>query len=332
MLLVWLKFLACTLLIGAAGYQLSRSSDAISRHTGLSRTLIGVLLLATVTSLPELATAITSVTLADLPNIAVGDALGSCIFNLLVLLLLELAHPRASIYTLAAQSHILSAGFGVVLLGLAALAVLVGADLGTIAHVGVSTPVLLVAYVLAMRIVLRYELREARAAPPTTQSRPLARLQRELVGFLLATVVVLVAGIWLPFLGDELAVQMGWNNSFVGTLLVAFSTSVPEIAVALSALRLGAIDLAIGNLLGSNLFDIALIAVADIAYTRGPLLHEVSKAHVGTAISAMVMSGAVIAALFYRPAERTFRVFGWTGLFLLVVYSINAYVLHLIGR
>jgi cation:H+ antiporter len=72
--------------------------------------------------------------------------------------------------------------------------------------------------------------------------------------------------------------------------------------------------------------------VDDLAYTRGPLFEHISRAHVGTAISAMVMSGAVIASLFYRPAEPAFRVFGWTGLFLLVIYSINSYVLFLVGQ
>ena len=81
-----------------------------------------------------------------------------------------------------------------------------------------------------------------------------------------------------------------------------------------------------------GLFDVAIIAVDDLFYTDGPLFAATSPAHAGTAISAVIMSGAVIAALFYRPAERTFRAFGWTGLFLLLIYVINSYVLFLIGQ
>lgn len=333
MFLIWLEFLACTAAIGAAGYQLSRYGDVIAERTGLGRTLIGVIMVATVTSLPELVSGISAVSVAGVPNIALGDALGSCIFNLLILLFLELGYPRASIYTLAAQSHILSAGFGVVLIGIVALSVLVGPQVPAIGSIGLYTPVILLGYVVAMRIVLQYELREARAKPEEEDLRyPDVTLRRALIGYGLSAAVVVAAGIWLPFIGATLARTMGWNNSFVGTLFVAFSTSLPELAVALSALRLGALDLAIGNLLGSNLFDMAIIAIDDIAYRRGPLFSHVSPAHVGTALSALVMTGAVIAALFYRPAGRAFRAFGWTGLFLLVIYAINSYVLFLIGQ
>jgi cation:H+ antiporter len=184
-----------------------------------------------------------------------------------------------------------------------------------------------------MRIVLQYELREARARPEEKTSRyPGISLRRALTGYGIAAAVVVSAGVALPFIGVALARVMGWNNSFVGTLFVAFSTSLPELAVAGSALKLGALDLAIGNLLGSNLFDVAIIAVDDLFYTDGPLFAATSPAHAGTAISAVIMSGAVIAALFYRPAERTFRAFGWTGLFLLLIYVINSYVLFLIGQ
>jgi len=65
---------------------------------------------------------------------------------------------------------------------------------------------------------------------------------------------------------------MGWGQSFVGTLLVAGVTSAPEAAVTISALRIGALDMAIANLLGSNLFDIVILAVDDLFYTEGPLL------------------------------------------------------------
>jgi cation:H+ antiporter len=333
MYLIWLQFLVCTSVIGVAGYQLSSYGDVIAERTGLGRTLVGVIMVATVTSLPELVTGVSSVVIAKVPNIALGDALGSCIFNLLILLFLELGHPRASIYTLAAQSHILSAGFGVILIGVVALSVLVGEELPTIGHVGLYTPVIFIGYILAMRIVLQYELREARARPEEKTSRyPGISLRRALTGYGIAAAVVVSAGVALPFIGVALARVMGWNNSFVGTLFVAFSTSLPELAVAGSALKLGALDLAIGNLLGSNLFDVAIIAVDDLFYTDGPLFAATSPAHAGTAISAVIMSGAVIAALFYRPAERTFRAFGWTGLFLLLIYVINSYVLFLIGQ
>ena len=185
MFLIWLQFLIATAVIGVAGYQLSRYGDVIAERTGVGRTLIGVIMVATVTSLPELVAGVSAVAVADVPNIAIGDALGSCIFNLLILLFLELGYPRASIYTLAAQSHILSAGFTIVLIGVVALAVLVGDQTPGLGHVGLYTPVILIGYVVAMRIVLHYELREARARPKEKLRYPDITLRRAVVGYLL---------------------------------------------------------------------------------------------------------------------------------------------------
>ena len=85
MLLPWLKLAACVVMIGVAGPILVRNGDAIARLTGLSRSWIGLVLLATATSLPELLTGVSAVTIANAPNIAAGDALGSCVFNLMML-------------------------------------------------------------------------------------------------------------------------------------------------------------------------------------------------------------------------------------------------------
>ncbi|MGA1079525.1 MAG: sodium:calcium antiporter, partial [Steroidobacteraceae bacterium] len=261
----WLTFMLCTAVIGTAGYQLSRFGDVIAERTGLGRTLVGVIMMATVTSLPELVTGIGAVTVADVPNIAVGDALGSCIFNLLILLFLELAYPRASIYTLAAQSHILSAGFGIILIGIVALSVLVGDQLPTLGHVGLYTPVILAGYLLAMRIVTQYELREARLQPePEALRHPDLSLRQAVLGYVVAALFVVAAGLWLPFIGADLARVMGWNNSFVGSLFVAFATSLPELTVDIQAVRMGLTDLAAGDLLGSSLFILLILAVADL--------------------------------------------------------------------
>src|SRR5574341_1134667 len=97
----WLEFAACAGLIGYAGSRLSRYGDVIADKTGLGGTWIGLVLLATVTSLPELATGISSVTAAGVPNIALGDALGSTVFNLVLIVMLDFLHRGESVYTRA---------------------------------------------------------------------------------------------------------------------------------------------------------------------------------------------------------------------------------------
>jgi cation:H+ antiporter len=330
---IWLQFLVCLLLIGFAGYHLSRYGDAIAEKSGLSRSWVGLALIATVTSLPELATGVSSVTAAGVPDIAVGDVLGSCVFNLLILVVLDFLYRRESVYTRARQGHILNAGFGVALIGFTGFNLLLYARDAppALAHVGLYTPVLFVLYALAMRTLFRYEREQVGAFVEEEVTYPGLTLKQAVLGYLAAALVVVAAGSWLPFVGEALAEKMGWEQSFVGTLFVAAVTSTPEVVVTLSALRLGAVDMAIGNLLGSNLFNIVILAVDDVFYTAGPLFAGVSESHAASAFSAMMMSGLAVIGLMLRPKSRVLRTVNWVSIFLLAIYLTNTLFLYLHG-
>ncbi len=336
-----MQFALCATLIGLAGYQLSFQGDVIARRTGLSGNWIGLALLATVTSLPELATGISSVTVANAPNLAVGDALGSCVVNLVFLVVIDFFFRKEPVWQRAAQGHLLAASFGVVMLGVVLAGLLVsqlstGQTSGlaaTAAQWGFSlvTPVLLVLYLVAMRTVFAYE--RDHAAPnndPSDDTSP--SLRSAATRFALAAAVVAAAGVWLPFVATDLAQAMGWNKSFVGSLFVAMATSLPELAVTLSALRMGALDMAIGNLLGSNLFNVLIIAIDDLCYHPGVLLAEVSAVHAVTVASAITMTGLAMVGLFFKPGSRVLRAVNWVSLGLIAMYSLNTWVLFLHGE
>lgn len=327
-----LQFLLCAVLIAGAGYVLCQSADQIAKATGLTGGWMGLALLATVTSLPELASGISAVTLIDAPNLAVGNALGACVFNLVFLVVIDALQPRQPIYRHASATHLLSAAFGVVMLGFVAMSLLLPAATPAMLHLGLYSPALLALYLLALRSVFAHEqsLRQTPGADATT-SGPALPLRQQWRRFGLAALVVLAAGSWLPAIADQLAQAMGWSRSFVGTLFMALVTTLPEIAVTLSALRLRALDMAIGNLLGSNLFNVTILAIDDIFYTRGPLLANVSPVHAGTAVAAVVMSGLVMIGLVMRPQGRVLRFASWVSVGLLATYLLNAVLVFLHG-
>lgn len=329
MTMAWLllQFALCAALIARAGFVLSRSVDRLARHHGWGRGWAGLALLATVTSLPELASGVSAVTWVDAPNLAVGDVLGSCMFNLLFLVVVDAVQARQPIYRDASSTHLLSAGFGVVMLGFVAMSLLLAPHAPRLFHLGLYSPAMLALYLFALASVNRFERRNG-AANARGAGEPIDA-RREWRAFALAAGVVLVAGAWLPEVADRLAQLTGLSRSFVGTLWLAFVTSLPEIAVTLAALRLGALDLAIANLLGSNLFNIAVLAVDDVAYLRGPLLTDVAPVHAGTAVSAMAMTGLVIIGLVLRPQGRVLRVTSWVSIGLVVAYVLNAALVYL---
>lgn len=338
----WASFAACALAIGYAGARLTRLADAIGEKTGLSGSWIGLVLLATATSLPEMATGVSAVTVANAPNLAIGNALGSTIFNLALLVLVDFLHQPESLYTRAGHGHILSAAFGIVLLSVVGVSLLLEREqvLPAIAHIGAYTPLLLALYLVAMRNVYEFERRQPRSAGSARSGGSALPLRYQAIGlraavlqFAFFAALVAAAGTLLPVLGVRIAEAMNWSRSFVGTLFVTAVTSLPELVVTVTALRLGALDMAIGNLLGSNLFNIVVvISLDDLFFTGGSILANVATAHAVTAFSAAMMSGAVIVGLVSRPGRQWRYMPSMVSLALATVYLVNVYVLYVHGE
>ena len=333
--LIWLKFLICAALIGIAGPELSRSGDIIAEKTGLSHSWIGLILLATVTSLPELITGLSAVTIADVPEIAVGDVLGSCVFNLAIIIVLDLMHRDEPILLRVHQGHILAAGFGIMLIGFAGMSVILANQQFSfsIGHVGLYSPIIIGLYFIAIRTVFRYERDQVAAYVEDVAAQyGDITLRTAVRRYLTAAAVLVAAGVWLPFVGSDLADAMGWQQTFVGTLLVAGATSLPELVVTIAALRIGALNMGIANLLGSNLFNILVLAIDDIAFVKGPILSHVSPVHAVSAFSAVIMTGIVVVGILYRSKRRLSRYIDWISISLFLVYLLNSYVLFVFGH
>jgi cation:H+ antiporter len=329
-MLVWLELWICLAVIGYAGYYLSRYGDIIADKTGMSASWVGLILLSTATSLPELATGISSVSFADAPNIAVGDVLGSTVFNLAILVMLDGMYKRETLYSRAAQGHILSASLGSLLIAFAGFSLLLDrAGMSpAFGHVGFYSPFIVLVYLVAMRAVHNYERRTLTEYTEESAERyPDMTLRSAVKGYAMAASAVVIAGSWLPFIAKDIAELMGWGRSFVGTMLVAGVTSAPEVAVTISALRIGALDMAIANLLGSNLFDIIILAVDDLLYRKGPLLANVDASHALTAFTAVMMSALVAVGLTFRPQGRTVVGLTWVSLGLFMLYVLNSWLL-----
>jgi cation:H+ antiporter len=329
-MLLWLQLLICLVIIAYAGYFLSRYGDIIAEKSGISASWVGLILLSTATSLPELVTGISAVTYANAPNIAVGDVLGSTVFNLTILVLLDALYRRESLYGRAAQGHILSAALGCILIAFVGFSILLDHAGMSPAwwHIGLYSPLIILIYLVSMRAVYSHEQQTlADYTEDSAERYPNTTLRDAIKGYTWAALAVLLAGSWLPFVAKDISDMMGWGQSFVGTLLVAAVTSAPEVAVTISALRIGALDMAIANLLGSNLFDIVILAIDDLFYTQGPLLAHVDSSHALTALTAVMMSALVIVGLTFRPKKRIILGLTWVSLALLMLYVLNSWIL-----
>jgi cation:H+ antiporter len=334
--LVWLQYVACLALILFAGTRLARYGDAIGEKTGVGGLWIGLVLLAAITSVPELVTGVSSAALVGPPegaDLATGTLLGSCLFNLTLIALLDILYRKGPILGQARLRHAASAAVGILLMAIVAASIWAGDSLSGFAlgWLGVPSLIILIIYLVAIRQLFRYErshpIPKAVAAP---QYKELP-LKTVYIRFALAAMVVIGAGIWVAFVGDEIAEATGWGASFVGSLFLAISTSLPELVVTIAALRLGAIDMAVADILGSNMFNIAIIFAADLAYTQGPILSSVSESHLITAAVTMAMSLVVILGLRFSQKVKTFKFISWYGLVLIGLYILGAYALFTSG-
>ncbi len=287
-------FALCAGAVFVSGSALVRHADRIASATGFGRSWAGFLLLATVTSLPEAATGITASALGH-ANIAVGDVLGSTLFNLVILALLDLASGPASLWARLRAGHARPVVNSAILLAAVGGAIALGERLPAIGPVGPVAFLLLVAYPLVARGMRPPgSVREGAAGP----------VGRHALLFAIHAAVVVAAGILLPRAAVAIADDTGLGRTFVGTLFVAATTSLPEVAVTLSAIRIGAWDLAVADLVGSNLFDLFLLGVDDLVYRPGPILQAVEPVHLVTAVGSVGAHLTLLLGLRMRPVGK----------------------------
>jgi len=331
-MLLWIEFVVCTAVIVYAGSRLAKYGDVIAEKTGLGRAWIGLVLMASVTSLPELVTGISSVTFAGVPDIAVGDVLGSCVFNMLILAILDALHRPMPISTKAHQGHVLSAAFGLLLLSIVCVSMVLRENISPIGWLGPYSFLFIVIYFIAMRLVFTYERRKIaeflKEMAEELQYRDIS-IKTAVLHYTINALIVIIAAMFLPKIGEGIAESTGLGQTFIGNIFIAVSTSLPEVVVSIAAVRMGAVDLAIGNLFGSNIFNIFILALDDIFFLKGPLLSYTNSNHIISALAAIAMTTIAIIGLTYRAEKKRLFV-AWDSIGILIVYVANLLLLYML--
>jgi cation:H+ antiporter len=331
--MVWVQFVMCASLVIVVGSWLSRYADMLAEKTGLGRSWAGAVLLAGATSLPELATGTSAVTVIGDVNLAAGGVIGSCLFNLLLLALLDLANGHQPLFRNASLGHILSAGLSGVLLALVLLSVYATQTLNlpALGWIGLPSLVIIVAYIMGVRLIGQFERRRVQAAldhQADVYQYDQVSLRRAVVVFGALCVAILGLGLWLAALGDQIAQRTGLGASFVGTIFLATTTSLPEIVASFAALRINAVDLAISNVFGSNIFNILTLAVYDVVDVRGNLWQAINPIHGVSAVAAAMMTAVTIVGLIYQATRKPRWLLSWDGVILIVIYIGSMYLVY----
>ncbi len=343
MALLWLQFVGSAVLILLSAHFLASSADTVAERTGLSRSFIGVVMLATATSLPELATGISSIVLLDAPDLAIGDAFGSNLFNLLIIGLADLYWQNGPVLNAVTRTSVMIGALGAGLIGIATLAIFIYSETDVTSdwYLSPFTILLILGFVAAMFLIYRHS-QQTQDPPPVDESQPQPEqdgsrqsnqsLTRALLIYAVSAAIVVAAAVWLADIGEQIAETMHWEESFVGTQFLAISTSLPEIGTSFAALRLNAPDLAITNVLGSNVFNMGIVLFFDdIAFTGGAIWSAVSTVHILSGLIAVLMTMVVIVAIMTRPRTRGRSIWSPEGATLVGAYAGASALLFLLA-
>lgn len=330
---MWVWWAALAALIGvivAAGRLVTRYGDVLGEKLGLSGSWVGVVLLATVTSLPELFSGISAVAIVRQPDLAIGNVLGACVMNVVVVALISAFHRDGQLSARVGKEQALSAAMAIVAAALAGIGLFVSRRLLPVAlfDIGLFTFLIFGFYLMAQRIIYRHE-REHHQPGDDKRFRSVA-LRAAAMRFGAAAAVIIAAGIVLPVVAERLAEGMGWGRSFVGSVLMSLATTSPEMVVSFSALRMGQPGMALGNLFGSCIFNQSLLFVDDVCY-RGSLLADAAPTHVFTAFLLIAMLGVALVELLFPSRRKMFGLVNWDAAVIIGLYLLGVYILFTMG-
>lgn len=269
--MVWITFLVSAAILVLASIKLAEYGDAIAYRTKLGGMFIGVLLMAGATSLPEFLTAINSLQQGVI-GLAAGNMLGSNMLNMALVGLLGLIFYKQRVLRRVAMRHTLTASLATMLIGLATFFILADIEV-KIGWVGLDSLLLMGAYIASVWLIRCND--PANGNPETAEVAEdpgVPSLKHALIGFVLAAAVLILVSPRLVQSSAEIAEITGLGAGFVGTALLALITSLPELIAVIAAARLGAYDMALGNLFGSNIFNMFALGFTDVFYTGERLL------------------------------------------------------------
>jgi len=331
--MVYIIFGLAAIITVLAAIELSNNADFLSGKTPLGGLLVGTLLLGGATSLPEVTTSLTSVLISN-PDIAVGNLLGSNMFNIFIIACFDINYRKMRMYQRVSTTHLYTAGLGL-LLSIITLAALVHKLEFMVLGVGFESLFITSVYCIGMFMINRvtkdstdihlsvqdFEKEVINKNPPFLSKR------RALLNFMLAALAIMGAGTILSISGDTLADITGLGSTFIGSFLLAATTSLPEAVAVLIALKLRNINMAIGSILGSNIFNMLILVGSDIAYPNGPILANVSPLHEITAYTIIILYVFVIISLMRKKKVSIFS-YMLPSLLIIAGYFVATYLLY----
>jgi cation:H+ antiporter len=325
-------FLIAAVIVWIAGTRLTHYLDGIAHHNGWDHAFVGMLLLGGITSLPEVANVVTS-SLAGNPRLGINNLLGSAAINVLLLAVADAWIGRDAITSVVVQPVTLMMGTLCMLVLMAVAASVATGDLLIVGSgIGIGAVILCLMSVVSIWICGGYGQRAQwtiagrHAKPVNEDHRPTAPIAGLVFMTVVAGAVIFTAGYALSQIGDALADQTGFGAGMVGFVLIGISTSMPELSSIVTALRIRRYEMAFGQVLGTNFINLSLILIADAFFLGGPVINELSRFEILSALLGAMLIGIFMVGLLEHKNLRVIRM-GYDSFAVVVLFTCGLAIL-----
>ncbi|MEC7763170.1 MAG: sodium:calcium antiporter [Pseudomonadota bacterium] len=290
-------------------------ADTIADRSGMGEAMVGGIVLGGATSLSGVVVSVTAAASGD-ASFAVSNALGGIAAQTLFLAIADLVYRRANLEHAAAEpANMFQAVLLMILLSLP-IAAMAGPDLSFFAIHPVSI-LMFVGYLWGVRLASAVrerpmwqpvETQETRFDEPEDAEEASKSVRGPALSFAVLVVIMGACGWVISQAGGQFITRFGLSSSLVGSLVTAVVTSLPELVTTLVAVRRGALQLAVGGIIGGNTFDTLFLVFSDVAYRDGSIFHAIGVHDLYWLATGMLMTAILLSGLILRQREGPARI------------------------
>ena len=247
-------------------FRLSYYADLLNKTTNISGVFIGGILLAGITSLPELVTCLSSIFLNN-PYLAIGDILGSNFFNIAMMCFFDILFIKTMFYNYTKNRYYLI--YVLLIFNYLIMYLFMGGTFNLeIFNIGLPSFIIIITYIFYLK----------NAKEEETKKEVITTKEHVLLKFFLVGLFMVIVSILLTLVVNLIA---GKNpnvaSSFIGAILLGITTSMPEVITFIALIKMKSFDLALSDIIGSNLFNLLILAVGDIFLKNKEIYYFVDK-------------------------------------------------------
>lgn len=289
--------------------------DLIDKKSNLSGAFIGGVVLAAVTSLPELFTSVSSVVFLKKPDLVIGNILGSNLFNECILALLMVIWGRAFAKSVVGKSHTKTTLFTVFLFIMMFLAIFLGWDFSLL-NISIYTVIIIVTYIISIKAMA------GDTAENNDECTSTLTMKQIIIRFIIMAILLVVASILVTFVTDELAAKLNLGATVAGALFLGIATSLPELTSSITLAKKGNFNATVGNVMGSGMFNFTIMALADILHRGGSIYDSDSSKMLvlfGT-VATVLVTATLLLKNKSKESEKPAMIYRLLGLAILACY------------